>query len=83
MTRIVLRRIWRVGGRDVNGREKFKLWTKGHHAVPTAPGPRESSLGGRQTLGVELLKEDDAANDERFERSEAFIHRPRESFPEK
>ncbi len=81
MTKI-LSAVLRTGGRDMNGREKFKRWALRHEQVPTDHGPRQSKLGGRQIKGTEHLREDPASNRERYERSEAFLHRPRETFPE-
>ncbi|MET0603633.1 MAG: hypothetical protein ABW167_16740 [Baekduia sp.] len=66
----------------MNGLDKFRKWAQRHEDVPIEHGPRQSSLGGRQTTGLKHLREDDASNKERYDRSEAFIHRQRESFPE-
>lgn len=64
------------------GRAKFQKWAQKRESTVVEPGPRQSSLGGRQTRGLEHLREDDAAKRERYERSEAFLHQPRQDFPE-
>lgn len=69
-------------GRDMTGRDKFRAWAQRRNEVQLDPGPRQSKLGGRQVEGMEHLREDPASTKERFERSEAFMHRTRESFPE-
>lgn len=77
-----VQRAYATAGVKMNGREQLQIWASERDRVIVAHGPRQSELGGRLTHGIKLLDEDDAANEKRFKRSEAFIHQPREVFPE-
>jgi hypothetical protein len=69
-------------GLSMKGRAKFRKWAQQRDSTRVEVGPRQSSLGGRQTKGITHLQEDQATNTKRYERSEAFLHQARESFPE-
>jgi hypothetical protein len=70
----------RAEGHEMSGREKFKRWAA--QSAPIEQQSQQSKLGGRQNRGIERISDDAASQKKRYERTEAFLRRPRENFPE-